>query len=157
MSEFVGAVLTKAERWAEIAARRNQLRDLSDRAGRIAYHEWFVQRAREFGGINAKNRAQIEAEAKAKSLEARRAVYLEAGYTICPASSKVMTEAAQTKLASIQAKFNRSKSAAVKHAQMKAVDELFADPTSWDTGDPCDRLVTPGFDHCPDHESLSGF
>lgn len=151
MSEFVGAVLTKAGEWAEAAARRNQLRDLSDRAGRIAYHEWFVQRAREFGGINPKNRVQIETEAKAKSLEARRAVYLAAGYTVCTGHEQVLTEAANAKLAAARAKFQKSKSAAVKVAQMNAIDAVYADGASWVEGKPCDRLVTPGFSGCPDH------
>lgn len=151
MSEFVGTVLTKAAAWAEVAARRNQLRDLSERAARIAYHEWFVARAREFGGVNPKNRAQIEAEAKAKSLEARRAVYLAAGYTVCPASNRELSDAAKAKLATYQAKFQKSKSQAVKIAQMNAIDAVYADQGSWVDGTPCDNLVTPGFDACPSH------
>lgn len=155
MSEFVNASVVKAQKWAEIAAKKRLLQDLSHRAAKVAYHDWFVARAREFGGVNAKNRPQIEAEAKAKALEARRAVYLAHGYTVCPAMNRDFSEDAQKKLEQARAKFAKSKSDAVKRAQLNAIDAIWADPKSWVDTTPCTNLVTPGFDQCPDHAPIS--
>lgn len=54
--------------------------------GKAAYHSAFATLARERGGVNASNRAAIEAESNAAGKAAAEAVYLAAGYQRCPAA-----------------------------------------------------------------------
>lgn len=156
MSEnFAATVDAKARKWAEIAARKAMLRDLSNRAASVAYSEWFRARAREFGGVNPTNRAQIEAESADQAKQARRRVYLSHGYTVCGADNRAFSPEAEAAHAKLVAKFNRSKSNPTKLAITKQIDELYAAPASWVVVGTCDNLVTPGFDLCPDHAPIS--
>lgn len=100
----------KARRWAEIRARQDMVRRRAGQAAANAFHEWFRQRAREFGGLTAQNRAQVIAECEAKARQAKRDVYLAHGYALCGMG---------------------------------------------DIADPCQALVSPGFDACPDHTPIS--
>lgn len=75
----------KNRRWAEIAARKAAIKREARQARDDAYRAWFRSRAREFNGVNDRNRAQITAESIEYGRRAAEHVYLRHGYTVCGA------------------------------------------------------------------------